>query len=596
MAKFSKIYLCNTVRRMAAIMLVFVLALMVGCGQSKTSSDGSNTGNSSISNNGNSGASNDGSGSASNNGNESGSVNGNSGGVGNGDASGNGNGSGNSGGSGNQQNSNNSSNSNKEIDPLEGEVSVDMDVQTVVARDDEGELLPESATAVLGEKITSVAEDEVNALRNKILSTGNTEEYYKITGTKYYISPGGDDENKGTSPEQAFRTVDALSGISFEKGDAVLFERDSVFRISSAISTKKGVIYGSYGEGDKPKIYASGMNFATAEWKPTQRKNIWRTMYIYDAAGTMILNHGEAVGYRKTSVRNLTENLQFFQSEEDGYLYLYCDKGNPSAVYDSIEVTADIRIFFIPSRSGDVVIDNLCLMYSSSFAVSGNYNCHGVTVTNCEIGYIGGYARNGTTRLGNAIQMWTGIQGLTVENNWIYQTFDTAITWQGNGGEGCEYSDISIKGNLMEYNHTDIEFWDDGATLNGFTITDNIFRLTQMGWGARTNDGGIRGFDGAFYGNTGNMKVLGKIIVKNNLIDSPGGRIFRWETNQGDWDKYFEVSGTRIYITGKYRYTDQVVRGTYGSGTTADNSYATNADELKVAFQRIDPTIEVKWQ
>ena len=541
MAKFSKIYSRKIAKHIAAMVLVFVLAVLVGCSPSTTSSDapiGSNSENTGTDGN----------------------------------------------------------TSTVEIDPLEGDVSVDMEVETVVQREDEGEIVPETGTSQLSTKLTGVAEDEAIALRDKILNTGNTEEYYKITGTKYYISPGGEDTNSGTSPEEPFRTVDALSGITFEEGDAVLFERDSVFRITSAISTKKGVIYGSYGEGDKPKIYASGMNFAEAEWKPTQRKNIWRTMYIYDEAGCVVFNHGEEIGYRRTSVRNLTENLQFFQSQEDGFLYLYCDKGNPAAIYDSIEVTADIRIFFIPSRSGDVVIDNLCLMYSSSFAVAGNYNCHNVTVTNCEIGYIGGYARGGAVRLGNAIQMWTGIQGFKVENNWIYQTFDTAITWQGNGGEGFKYKDISIKGNLLEYNHTDLEFWDSGATLDGFTVSDNIFRFTQMGWGARLNDGGIRGFDGAFYGSTNNMNIVGKITVKNNLIDSPGGRIFRWATKQGDWDKYFDVSGTRIYITEKYRYTNQVIRGTYGSGEISEDSFANNADELKSAFQRIDPTIEAKWQ
>ncbi len=544
MAKFSKIYSLNTAKHITAMVLVFVLMVLVGCSPSTTSSDTTEPGKNS---------------SAENTGSD-------------GNASG------------------------LEIDPLKGEVSVDMQVDSVVVRDDAGEIVPENGIENLSTKLTGIADDEANALREKILNTGNTEEYYDIKGTKYYISPGGDDQNPGDSPEKPLRTVDGLINLDLKEGDAVLFERDSVFRLNSSISTKDGIIYGSYGEGDKPKLYGSGMNFATAEWKPTQRKNIWRTMYIYDMAGTMIFNHGEAIGYRKTSVRNLTENLHFFQSEEDGYIYLYCDKGNPAGIYDSIEVTSDIRIFFIPSRRGNVVIDNLCLMYSSSFAVSGNYNCHDVTVTNCEIGYIGGYMRNGTTRLGNAIQMWTGIQGLTIENNWIYQTFDTAITWQGNGGEGFEYSDISIKGNLMEYNHTDIEFWDSGATLDGFTISDNIFRLTQMGWGARENDGGIRGFDGAFYGSTNGMNIVGKIVVKNNLIDSPGGRIFRWATEQGDWDKYFDFSGTRIYVNEKYRFTNQVIRQTYGSAATSDNLYATNADELKAVFQRVDPTTEVKWQ
>lgn len=540
---FSRINsLGNVLKRTMALVLVLALMLLVGCNDVGTSSEGSGTNS-------------------------------------------------------NNQSGNASVDETADINPLDGEISCEVEVQSVVARDDEGEIVPTESSSNLVSEVTGLADAEANALKNKILNTGNTEKYYNIKGTKYYISPGGDDTNPGTSPNQALRTVDGLTGVDLKEGDAVLFERDSVFRLNSSISTSSGIIYGSYGTGAKPKLYASGENFAEATWKPTQRKNIWYTSYIYDDAGTIVFDFGKEVGYKRTSIRNLSENLQFYQSEEDGYLYLYCDKGNPAEIYDSIEVTADLRIFYIPSRSGDVVIDNLCLMYSSSFAVSGNYNCHNVTVTNCEIGYIGGYTRSGgSTRLGNAIQMWTGIQGLTVENNWIYQTFDTAITWQGNGGEGFNYTDISIKNNLLEYNHTDIEFWDEGATLGDYNISDNIFRFTQLGWGARKTDGGIRGFDGVIYGTTEGMNLTGKITFKNNIIDSPGGRIFRWGTEAGDWAKYFNVSGTKLYITEKYRYDTQVIRNTYGSASTSDNLYATNASELKTAFQRIDPTIEVKWK
>lgn len=543
MAKKLNITPIDIAKRIIAMMLVLALAILVGCESEKTPSDDS-------------------------------------------DAS--------------KPNKNNSSNSQSSqvvtVDPLKGKVSVGLEVESVTPRDDDGEIIPENGLANMKDKKTGVADAEADALREKILNTGNTEEYYNITGTKYYISPGGNDENSGTSPKEPFRTVEALTNIKLKPGDAVLFERDSVFRFTSTFNTKEGVIYGSYGKGDKPKIYGSGENFAEATWSPSNRKNIWRTIYIYDPVGTIVFNHGEEVGYKRTSIRNLTANGHFYHSEEDGYIYLYSDKGNPAALYDSIEITSDVRLFLIPSRTGNVVIDNLCLMYSSSFAVSGNYDCGKVTVTNCEIGYIGGYMRGGTTRLGNAIQMWTGTDGLTVKNNWIYQTFDTAITWQGNGGDKVDYKDIHIDGNLLEYNHTDIEFWDEGSTLGDFSITNNIFRLTQMGWGARLDDAGIRGFDGIIYGTTGDMKVVGKITFKNNLIDSPGGRIFCWRTKQGDWDEHFDVSGNRIYITGAYRYDTQVTRGTYGNASDNENQFATNEAELLAAFKRIDPTVKVKWK
>lgn len=497
----------------------------------------------------------------------------------------------------NKNNNNITSQTETVVNPLtQGDISVGLNVNSVIPRDDDGEILPKNGMPVMLSAKTGFLDAEADAMRQKILNTGNTEKYYNITGTKYYISPGGDDANSGKSPKEALRTVEGLTNIDLMPGDAVLFERDSVFRFTSTFNTKQGVIYGSYGEGAKPKIYGSAQNFAQVQWAPSNRKNIWRTIYIYDAVGTIIFNHGEEVGCRRSSVRNLSANGQFFFNDEDGYMYLYCDKGNPAAIYDSIEISADVKLFQVPTGVGDVVVDNLCLKYSSSLAVSGKYNCGKITVTNCEFGYNGGYMRSGTSRLGNAIQAWDGVDGFIVKNNWIYQTFDTAITWQGMSGAKIKYMDIQIEDNLLEYNHTDIEFWGAESTLGDFAIKNNLFRFTQLGWGCRNDDSGLRGFDGVFYGTTSDMNVVGKMTVKNNIIDSPGGKIIKWVTNTGDWDKYFDVSGTKIYITEKYRFTTQITRLTRGNTDNEDNLYATNKNELLDAYKRIDPTVTVEWK
>lgn len=510
--------------------------------------------------------------------------------------------------SSNDSSSNNSSNdtSNVEVDRLSGDVSYDFDVGTEVIRDDDGEILPAFGDAFKTNPLKGYYEAEANAMREKILNTGNTEEYYKITGTKYYISPGGNDENSGTSPSEALRTPDGLLNISLKKGDAVLFERGSVFRLISPIITTDGVIYGSYGEGDKPKIYGSAKNFAEVDWQPSNRKNIWKISYVYDVVGCIVFNHGEEIGVLKTSLRNLEKNGQFYHDEANNVLYLYSDKGDPSTLYESIEVSAKVRMFFIPSGRGDVVVDNLCIMYSSDIAVTGQYNCHDVTVTNCEMGFIGGSRWNGT-RYGNAVQLWQGARGFVVKNNWIYQTFDTAISWQGKGGASKTYSDIHFVGNLLEYNHTDFEVWDHAArgeghaTVSNFVISDNISRFNTLGWGARFEDAGLRGFDGFIYAATGEgiseydeAIITDKIIVKNNIIDSPGGMVVNWLHDKSEWDSKYEVSGNKIYINSKLRHTNNVTGNLNRTGT-ATRVTATNLAELIAAMKDFDSTITAIW-
>ena len=51
------------------------------------------------------------------------------------------------------------------------------------------------------------ASDDAEKLKNKILNSKNTEENYKITGKKYYVSSNGDDSNDGLSPKKPFKTL-----------------------------------------------------------------------------------------------------------------------------------------------------------------------------------------------------------------------------------------------------------------------------------------------------------------------------------------------------------------------------------------------------
>lgn len=514
-------------------------------------------------------------------------------------------------GSNNSSANNGSSNSSvdndvQEVDRLAGDVSYDFGVKTEVKRDDEGEIIPDPDVAFKTNPLKGYYETEADALREKILNTGNTEEYYEITGTKYYVSPGGNDENSGTSPSEALRTTEGLINIQLKKGDAVLFERDSVFRATASILTARGVIYGSYGEGDKPKIYASAKNFAEVDWQPSQRKNIWKISYVYDSVGCVIFNHGEEIGVLKTSLRNLVNNGDFYHDEGNNFVYLYSDKGDPSTLYDSIELSAAISVFHIPSGSGEVVIDNLCIKYSSNIAINAYYNCYDVTVTNCEMGFIGGKRWN-SSRLGNAIQCWQGARGFVVKNNWIYQTFDTAVSWQGKGGK--EYSDVHFVGNLLEYNHTDFEVWDHAAKGSGhaivsnFIISDNISRFNTLGWGARSNDAGLRGFEGFIYAATGEgisefdeAIIKDKVIVKNNIIDSPGGMVVNWLIDPTEWDSKYAVSGNKIYINSKLRYSNIITSRLKKSLTDNVRSTATNLQELIAVMKEFDSTITAIWE
>ncbi len=552
--KISTIFSANNARRIIALLLCAVMLSFIGCDESETSSKEENSNKNQSST-------------------QSGTV---------------------SGGTTSEEPEN--------VDPLSGKITFNSNLKETVFRDDANELKAPVNSSNLGSNYVGGAEKEAAAMRDKILNTGNTEEYYTITGTKYYVSPAGDDQNDGKSPEKPLRTIEAVNTLLLQAGDAVLFERGSVFRQTQAVRTVDGVIYGAYGKGEKPKFLASPMNFAEANWQPSERKNIWKTMYIYDEAGSMVFEHGEQIGYLKTSVRNLKANTQFYYNESDGYMYLYCDKGNPSDVYKSIEVGTKVPNFNIPTGTS-AIIDNICAKYSSWIAIKGHFNCKNVVVTNCEIGYVGGYLY-GVVRAGNAIQCWQGVQeGFKVQNCWIYQTFDTAVSWQGVGGEGCKYMNIVYDSNLTEYNNCDYEHWDHGATLGNFQITNNIMRFTALGWGTRLDDGGVRGIEGVFYAATNDMVHVGKVVVKDNIIDCPDRKVFDWEINgenaEGEvvwdtWDKYYTISGTKVYWKQAYRNSTEIVRGTQRVPTD-EGVRSEDKNVIEAGLKRFDPTLKFTW-
>ncbi len=465
----------------------------------------------------------------------------------------------------------------------------------VLARSDYDEKKPDDVQPNMYAPLKGYKDAETNAMKEKILNTGNTEEYYgkKITGTKYYISPGGNDENDGKSPEKAFRTTDVLGSLELKAGDAVLFERDSIFRLTSQINVVEGVTYGSYGKGAKPQLYASPYNFAGGDyWEPTKVKNVWKATYLYEEISCVVYDHGELIGNLRWDPIKLRENGDFYNADSEDTVYIYCDKGNPAKVFESIEISP-ARNIFKALGVNNYVIDNLCLKYAGMFGVNSYGKNKDVYITNCEMGYLGGFSRNKSLRLGNAIETGSGADNLVVENNWIYQTYDTAITWQG---DAVAYKNISFSKNLLEYNVCDIEFFSSvGCKVQNFKMDGNIMRFTGGGWGNRASDAGIRGIEGIIRATSKDLD-LSNISFTNNIVDSPVHFVFNWFNNY-EQNNQLKFGGNSYYVKQSYRTTDVFVKDF--CRTVEDKQgiryKATNEAETKTALSYIDPTAKLYW-
>ncbi|MBR4853535.1 MAG: hypothetical protein IKU88_02290 [Alistipes sp.] len=366
-------------------------------------------------------------------------------------------------------------------------------------------------------------------------------------GAIYYISTEGDDSNSGLSPEQAIRSLEKLNSLELKPNDCVLFRRGDLWR--GRLRAKTGVSYSAYGKGEKPRIYGSPYDAAkVGRWVETEAKNI----YMYDGElssdiGTLVFNHGEANAFKVmmirqedgstlhietrepfASYRDLKRDLEFYHDYKGAKrVYLYSAEGNPAERFSSIELSPRGNII---QATHDTTFDNLCIKYGGSHGIGGG-TTNNLTITNCELGWIGGsiqaddiFGRNHPTRFGNAIEIYGGCDNFRVENCYIYQVYDAAITHQHQGDteHPLTMSNILYANNLIEDCVYSIEYFlgrDNTIQthlMENILIKGNIMRRAGYGWGKQRPDKECPAHIKSWDHHTNNAR---NFLIKNNTFD-----------------------------------------------------------------------------
>lgn len=354
--------------------------------------------------------------------------------------------------------------------------------------------------------------------------------------------------NSDGFPEYKWAAANRNQWADLNPGDVVLFERGGLWR--GVLRTKSGVTYSAYGEGPKPEIWGSPENGSGAEkWSLLQgTKNIWvfyrplqdcggilldegtvaiKKMAFWDSERRTYLDVGNNQHFSIEELENAPvldpktmDNLWFFNditySDNDpgygsvGTLYLRCDAGNPGEIYDSIEFFTGNNTWNqnLAHTADGVTLDNLSLRYGTAgVQMQGNANA---TVRNCCIYWVGGFTlgyeinvdgetfnRTGATVSRSGDGIMSGGTNNTVKDNYIYQTFDWAITAEEyagnfiNGQSEVPRDNIDISGNLIERCAGGIGIFDwyaweycvNAPTFTNLTIADNQILYSAMtGW------------------------------------------------------------------------------------------------------------------
>ena len=418
-----------------------------------------------------------------------------------------------------------------------------------------------------------------------------TDGFYNIpavSGTTYYISSvNGSDSANGKSATSAWKNLSKLSTASLKAGDAVLFECGSIFR--GTVKLVSGVTYASYGSGAKPVFYGSINASDTSNWKAVSGvKNLYQyatTISSSSDIGSIVFNGGEAWGIKiqqlkdadmSLALENVSNGIKTFKNissfelsdgkdigknakidlayYQDGTrLYLYCEGGNPAERFSSIELSKP-DFLFSGSNITNVIIANICFKNAGRHAIRTQV-CDNLQVFNCSFEFIGGsvhgddqtFGRNYDTRLGNAIENWNECKGMTVENCYFNQIYDTAMTTQSNT-DGTDMVNISYNNNVIENTVYAIELWSSGAAdakcdFKNISIEGNVCR--NLGYGMTTQrPDKVSGFLSA----KGQYYVYENAVVQNNIINGSIDWIYRTNNIKTDKNQNGYVINNNVYV------------------------------------------------
>lgn len=427
----------------------------------------------------------------------------------------------------------------------------------------------------LAKKVEEDANKKADNLKETILKTKDN---LTITGTKYYVSNNGNDNNSGLSPQEAWATVNRVNKQEYKKGDAVLFERGGLWR-GATVLCKSGVTYAAYGEGEKPKLYGSAKNYADPSlWEETEVPNVWTTTEKFSNVGFLQFDY-DKMSQKVFSKEGLNKNFNFMQEQYSGVpVLLYYDKGNPGSAFENIEIAPEYSIF-IADNKNDIRIDNICMKYTGWHGVKFA-NVENVSVTNCEVGWIGGTGGSPTsskTRWGNGIEFWERCKNILVDHCYVYQIYDAALTnqWKGDSDQIVVEENITYTNNLIEYATYSYEFFmnqsnSNSAIMKDITFANNICRYSGFGWGQdnrpnKDTASDIKGWHSI--NKTENFVVKDNIFIGANLLNV-------------DFSSYSRnvVTGT---VASKNKFPQYLIK-------LDNNTYINNAGRKYVAYNQFN--------
>jgi hypothetical protein len=356
-----------------------------------------------------------------------------------------------------------------------------------------------------------------------------------LNAKTYYVDASGNDNNSGLSPVSAWKTLSKVNKATFFAGDSILFKRGCLWREvlfpKGGTATQK-IFYGAYGSGRMPALWGSTNKSVTTDWT-SEGSNIWHCNSPFFNVGNIVFENN-TVGIKKWNSSDLAKNDDYWSDDTNNLLKIYSE-GNPAARHGNIEICST-QSALIQVGCSNVTIQDFELKYGSRHGVQISNSRSmpmNVTIRNCEISWIGGSHLKGfgtsPTRYGNGIEIWDKAKNIIIEQNKIWEIWDTGITNQGS--DGGQQDSITYRNNLV-YNvgmgFFEAYYQKASGIISNILIENNTFAFDQAGW-SRTQRS--TNFGGMIYWSVNGVTYINNVI-RNNIFYSCPYSVYTYTTGK----------------------------------------------------------------
>ncbi len=431
--------------------------------------------------------------------------------------------------------------------------------------------------------------------------------------TTYYVSPSGNDTYSGTSPEQAWRTIGKVNGVTFSDGDNIYFQGGQTFSGSLSFSSADSgtalnpVTVGSYGTGRATISSGTNRGFYASNCGGFVLRDL---IFIGSGGGDTSGNDG--VFFYKQSGSTPLEYIRIDNLDVSGYYKNgIIIGGNLATAFRDVRITN-----CVVHDGGDVGITTYGKWPPTSWANEDVY------VGDCVVYNILGQLAKLSNHTGNGILLWS-VDGAVIEyceaynngqNNsgtaggpigiWAWEANDTVIQFcesydndTNNGKDGGGFDlDGGVLNSIMQYNYS------HGNTGAGYGVYQfdgaRAFRNITVRYNISENDGLVGEYGGISLWSKNSAGGIQNTNIHNNTVYVSQNTQWAGIGDLPDIDGTTYIYNTEVYDNIFVTVPNKKVvniRDPAGGWTFKGNCYWTYGDNIEISWDGVTYTSLATW-